>query len=157
MIKSDFERPEILEFPLSSHTLAGEFLKSIFMRKLIFLCVALMLPLFAFEMSADEKEVIVKIPIKTGRYPKFQRDLTPVPVDSYYNGLLSSINTIVTSDLGDVDIIVTNLSTGESWSDSFDASMTPQFSIQISGTSGYYVIEYITEDGGLYEGEFLIE
>lgn len=58
------------------------------MRKLIFLCVALMLPLFAFEMSADDKEVIVKIPIKTDRYPKLQRDLTPVPVDSYYNGYI---------------------------------------------------------------------
>ena len=40
---------------------------------------------------------------------------------------------------------------------SFDSSNEQQSFLQISGTPGYYEIEYITEPGDIYEGEFLIE
>ena len=53
------------------------------MRKLIFLCVALMLPLFAFEMSADEKEVrdCGTVMLRYYEYP--EQTLTFSNYDSY--------------------------------------------------------------------------
>ena len=81
------------------------------------------------------------------------------PSDFYvfYDGRLSAIFTTITSDLGQVEIMVTNLSTGEAWSDTFDSGAFMQNIMPISGTPGYYEIEYITESGDVYAGEFIIE
>ena len=49
---------------------------------------------------------------------------------------------------------VTNLSTGEAWSDSFDSGVIMQTLLPISGTPGYYEIEFITESGDTYVGCF---
>ena len=75
----------------------------------------------------------------------------------FYDGRLSAIFTTLTSDLGLVEIMVTNLSTGEAWSDTFDSGAFMQNIMPISGTPGYYEIEYITESGDVYAGEFIIE
>ena len=75
----------------------------------------------------------------------------------FYDGISSAIYTTVTSDLGQIEMTVTNLSTGEAWSDSFDSGLIMQTLLPISGTPGYYEIEYITESGDAYAGEFLIE
>ena len=120
--------------------------------------MALLLPLSAFEMSADNpKPVINKIPIKVSRYPKFQRDLFVLPLESYFYGPMSCIHTIVLDDLGEVEINVTNASTGEFWTATFDTSVDNQYSLQISTTSGLYEVEYTTASGDIYEGEFIIE
>ena len=120
--------------------------------------MALLLPLSAFEMSADNpKPVINKIPIKVSRYPKFQRDLFVLPFESYFYGPMSCIHTIVLDDLGEVEINVTNASTGEFWTATFDTSVDNQYSLQISTTSGLYEVEYTTASGDIYEGEFIIE
>ena len=120
--------------------------------------MALLLPLFAFEMSADNpKPVIKKIPIKVGQRPKFQRELVVSPLESYFYGPMSCIHTTALEDLGEVTVSVTNSSTGEFWTDTFDTSVENQSSLQISSTSGFYEIEYITAFGNIYEGEFLIE
>lgn len=71
--------------------------------------------------------------------------------------MFSSIYTTVYEDLGEVEVYVTNTSTGEFWMTSFDSSNEQQSFLQISGTPGCYEIEYITESGDVYEGEFLIE
>lgn len=78
---------------------------------------------------------------------KLVRDLQ-VTISADYYSMLSSIYTTV---------YVTNTSTGEFWMTSFDSSNEQQSFLQISGTPGYYEIEYITESGDVYEGEFLIE
>lgn len=78
---------------------------------------------------------------------KLVRDLQ-VTISADYYSMLSSIYTTV---------YVTNTSTGELWMTSFDSSNEQQSFLQISGTPGYYEIEYITESGDVYEGEFLIE
>lgn len=128
------------------------------MKRFMILLMALLLLLSAFEMSADNpKPVINKIPIKVSRYPKFQRDLFVPPLESYFYGPMSCIHTTVLIDLGEVEVNVTNSSTGEFWTDTFDTSVESQFILQISATSGYYVIEYTTASGDIYEGEFIIE
>lgn len=87
---------------------------------------------------------------------KLVRDLQ-VTISADYYSMLSSIYTTVYDDLGEVEVYVTNTSTGEFWMTSFDSSNEQQSFLQISGTPGYYEIEYITESGDVYEGEFLIE
>mgnify|MGYP003298742999 CR=1 FL=1 len=121
------------------------------------LLVAFLLPLSALEMSADEKGEIKKIPLIIQGGTKLKRNVEDPSIESYFYGMLSSIQTIVTSDLGLVEIMVTNLSTGEAWSDTFDSGAFMQNIMPISGTPGYYEIEYITETGDVYAGEFIIE
>lgn len=79
------------------------------------------------------------------------------PIQALFNGMSSTIQTTVTSDLGEIEMTVTNLSTGEAWSDSFDSGVIMQTLLPISGTPGFYEIEYVTESGDVYAGEFLIE
>lgn len=126
------------------------------MRKLLILLMAMLLPLSALEISADEKGVIQKIPLQIGKSTILKRDCT-VPIEANYYGMISGIQTSVSEDIGEVEVLVTNTSTGEFWMTSFDSSNEQQSFLQISGTPGYYEIEYITESGDVYEGEFLIE
>ncbi|MBO5979219.1 MAG: DUF3244 domain-containing protein [Bacteroidales bacterium] len=113
--------------------------------------MALLLPLFAFEMSADEKEA-KPIPLTQGRLTKLDRSIVEIPIEAYYIGMTSSIQTTVSSDLGTVEIIVTNLATGESRSDIFDSGLSPWHELQISSDSGNYEIIYVTESGDLFQG-----
>ena len=117
--------------------------------------MAVLLPLSAFQMSADEKEAR-KIPINLGTQISFQRDFLRVPIESYYIGITNTVQTSVSSDLGMVEVTVTNLTTGETWSDTFESAVTPHF-LQISGAPGFYEITYLTSFGDLYEGNFTIE
>ena len=123
------------------------------MRKLLILLMAMLLPLSALEISADEKGVIQKIPLQIGKSTILKRDCT-VPIEANYYGMISGIQTSVSEDIGEVEVLVTNTSTGEFWMTSFDSSNEQQSFLQISGTPGYYEIEYITESGDIYEGEF---
>lgn len=127
------------------------------MRKILILFVAIILPLFAFEMSADDV-VNMKIPLKASTdRGKIHRGLVDNSLESCYYGMLSAIHTTVSTDLGEIDVTVTNCSTGELWEDTFDSSTESQHLIQISSTPGLYEVTYTTESGDLYEGTFMIE
>jgi hypothetical protein len=127
------------------------------MRKLMILLVAFLLPLSALEMSADEKGTIRPIPLRKVEKKNLNRSLFQENIMTVYYGMLSSIQTTVTSDLGQIEMTVSNLSTGEAWSDTFDSGVIMQTLLPISGTPGFYEIEYITESGDVFAGEFLIE
>ena len=127
------------------------------MRKILILTMAFLLPVSALEMRADEKEQIKKIPLKMDSNKDLCRSFVDEPIVSIYYAMFTSIQTTVTDDLGEVDLTVTNLMTGESWWTTFDSGETSQSLLPISGSPGYYEIEYITESGDLYVGEFLIE
>ena len=77
-------------------------------------------------------------------------------IQAHYLEISRTIFTTVTSDLGQIEMTVTNLSTGETWFDSFDSGMIMQTLLPISGTAGYYEIEYVTESGDVYEGIFIL-
>ena len=98
-----------------------------------------------------------KIPVKLIRTQPTTRELQFIPLQACYDGMSSAIFTTVTSDLGEIEMTVTNLSTGEAWSDSFDSGVIMQTLLPISGTPGFYEIEYVTESGDVYAGEFIIE
>ena len=124
-------------------------------KKLITLIMAVLLLLSAFYMNADEKEA-KKIPLTQGNIQKLERSLFEIPLESYCIGMMDAIQTSVTTDVGIVEMTVTNLTTGETWSDTFDSAMSPHF-LQISGAPGLYEITYLTSFGDLYEGTFTIE
>lgn len=69
---------------------------------------------------------------------------------SYYNGALTLVFNV---DLGNADITVTNLSTGDIWWDSVSGMGTT--TIMLSGDEGYHEI-LIHTDNGDYSGEFTI-
>ena len=118
--------------------------------------MALLLPLFALEMSADDENAKMKIPLRMESTGKHVRDLIQEPLICHYYGMLTSIVTTFTSDLGDVTLTVTNTSTGEVWYDVFDSGTDPQTVLPISVTDGLYEIVYTTEAGDVYEGTLII-
>ena len=96
------------------------------------------------------------IPLKRVRNQPTVRDLTCLTLEAYFNCTLSTIQTSTDSYLGSVEMTVTNLTTGETWSDTFDSAVSPHF-LQISGAPGLYEITYLTTFGDLYEGTFTIK
>lgn len=67
---------------------------------------------------------------------------------NYFNGALTIV---FNTDLGDADIVVSNLTTGDIWSDS--VSGVGATTLFLSGDEGYYEILIYT-DCGNYSGEF---
>ena len=118
--------------------------------------LAFLLPLFAPDMSADDENAKMKIPLRMESTGKHVRDLIQEPLTCHYYGMLTSIVTTFASDLGDVTLTVTNTSTGEAWYDVFNSGAAPQTALPISGTEGLYEIVYITHSGDIYEGSFTI-
>ena len=127
------------------------------MRKTLLLLLALLLPLSAFEMSADDENAVMIIPLSIEPGTKLNRSLVPESIECCYFRMMNSLVTTVWSDLGDVVLTVTNCSTGNVWYDSFDSAQEPQTALLLSGEPGIYQIVYITESGGVYEGTFTIQ
>ena len=127
------------------------------MKKLIFYLMALLLPLSAFEMSADDENAVMKIPLELDIEQNFERQVGAMLVECYYYGMMNTIITNVWSDLGNVTLTITNCSTGSVWYDTFDSALEPQTVLILSGEPGIYEIVYITESGGVYEGTFTIQ
>lgn len=95
----------------------------------------------------------VDVPIKGDK----SETLTPKPFSliadieaSYYNGALT---VVFNADLGNADIVVSNLTTGDTWSDSVTG--VGSATLLLSGDEGYYEILIYT-DGGDYSGEFTL-
>lgn len=126
------------------------------MRKLFILMLAFLLPFFAPDMSADDENAKMKIPLEVKQKTKLNRSLVEEKVICVYHGMLTSFVTTFTSDLGDVTLTVTNTSTGEAWHDVFDSGTYPQAILPISGTPGFYEIIYITSSGDVYEGTLVL-
>ena len=153
---SRFERPDLLA--LRSKQTNFIMLKKLSIKKLFILITALLLPLFAFDMSADDEKVVERIPLGLEIEKRLERTPSHIPVECYLYKMMSTIQTVVlSSDLGNVSLTVTNCSTGEVWYDFFDSAMEPQNYLPISGSDGIYEVVYITESGNVYEGTFTIQ
>ena len=126
------------------------------MKKLLLFMVAILLPIFALEMSADDENAKTKIPLKMESSTKHTRGLVEEELTCHYVGMMNAIVTTVWSDLGDVVLTVTNCSTGNVWYDSFDSALEPQTMLTLTGEPGIYQIVYITESGDIYEGMLTI-
>ena len=126
------------------------------MRKFLLFLTALLMPVFALDMRADDEDAVMKIPLKMDSGTYLNRSLVPESVECHYFGMMNSVVTTVWSDLGEVVLTVTNCSTGNVWYDTFDSAQEPQAALALSGEPGIYEIVYITETGDIYEGTFTI-
>ena len=116
----------------------------------------MLLSLSAFHMKADDENAeMKKIPIYQTGQDRLGR--SGIKIDAYYLDFTNCIQTMTISDLGEIEVTVTNYSTGEIWFEVYDTNLCPQHILHISGTSGLYEIRYITESGDVYEGSFIIE
>lgn len=125
-------------------------------KKLIPIMLALVAIFCTTQMRGDTPpDRPVEIPIRKPGAHDLVRSLSEI--QAYYNGMLSVVCTSVFADLGEIDLAVTNCTTGEFWEDSFDSSSVSQHLLPISSTSGWYEVVYTTENGDSYVGTFVIE
>lgn len=122
------------------------------MKKLITLLCAILIASVA--IADKPKPPLTGIPIPINPTPINPK---PKPLSlrsdieaSYFNGALT---VVFNTDLGDADIVVSNLTTGEMWSDSVSGVCAT--TLLLSGEEGYYEILIYT-DCGEYTGEFEI-
>ena len=110
---------------------------------------------FAGIVSDNEppKNIIIIKPIKNPSQNNDYRPLNIVKseIEAFYH--LGTLTFIFNNDLGNIDITVTNLSTGDAWFESNCGVCTS--TITLSGDSGCYIIE-IQADNGYYTGEFYL-
>ena len=122
------------------------------MKKLIILLSAILIASVAIADNPKPTNPIDPIPINpTPINPKPKRLSLLSDIEaSYFNGVLTIV---FNADLGDADIVVSNLDTGDIWSES--VSGVGAATLLLSGDEGYYEILIYT-DCGEYSGEFEI-
>lgn len=131
-------------------------LNYLIMRKLSLFFLVLLLPFSAFDMDADDKDAVMKIPLKMDTGKNLCRTIVQESLECYYYDMMNVVVTTVWEDMGDVFLTVTNSSTGSVWYASFNSSHEFQNTLCISGEPGVYEISYITESGNVYVGEFIL-
>lgn len=95
--------------------------------------------------------IIIKDNVQVPNSSSKPRTLVECDIEAYY--FAKAVTLIFNIDLGDCDIRITNLTTGEVWCDHVSgAGIT---STTISHDAGYYTIE-IETDYGHYYGEFTL-
>ena len=122
------------------------------MKKLITLLSAILIASVAIADNPKPPQIGIPIPINPDPLnPKPQPLSLRSDIEaSYFNDALT---VVFNADLGDADIVVSNLTTGEMWSDS--VSGVGATTLLLSGEEGYYEILIYT-DCGEYSGEFEI-
>lgn len=122
------------------------------MRKLIILLSAILIASVAIADNPKPTNPIDPIPISPipiNPKPKPLSLLSDIEA-SYFNDALT---VVFNADLGDADIVVSNLTTGDMWSES--VSGVGAATLLLSGDEGYYEILIYT-DCGDYSGEFVL-
>lgn len=124
-------------------------------RNLFFLMVSLLFSFVWIEPAAaqtlPEDDLTIDISPQRPKLPGANPISLNNDIDaSYYDGVLTLMFNV---DLGDADITVTNLSTGDIWWDS--VSGVGATAIMLSGDEGYYEV-HITTDRGEYSGAFTL-
>lgn len=122
------------------------------MKKFTLFILSLFASTFVFADNPTTPPTLPTIPIKPSDPKPIPNPLTlDADIDaSYYDGVLTLMFNV---DLGDADITVTNLSTGDIWRDS--VSGVGATAIMLSGDEGYYEV-HISTDRGEYSGAFTL-
>mgnify|MGYP003407697825 CR=1 FL=1 len=125
------------------------------MRSFIFTILMLGIAYNLYAKSVVDNDTPIVVIIKEEKPRPITNEPKPLSLlsdieASYFNGALT---VVFNADLGDADIVVSNLTTGEMWSDS--VSGVGATTLLLSGEEGYYEILIYT-DCGEYSGEFEI-
>ena len=94
--------------------------------------------------------IIIKTPPPVPGQP---RSLVQAPIECQYNPYMNGICTTFNQDLGELDVLVENLSTGEYLEGTVD-SAEGYVVLPVSSTPGVYNISFVTASGVEYTGEF---
>ena len=123
------------------------------MKNKITILLSCLMALLCFSANADEI-----IPVNVHKPPLYsgeKRSPALIPVSCYCDVDTYSIVTTFTQNIGTVTITLTNETTGETSITTVDSSLGTS-TIQTSGTSGSWHVEYATSGGSTYEGDFEI-
>lgn len=101
-------------------------------------------------LNVNPELVITIKPLKPKK-PYNPFSLVASDVEAYYSN--EALTLIFNKDLGDADIVVTNLTTGDIWNDSVSGACSA--TIILSGEEGCYQIAIYSDDGD-YSGEFTL-
>ncbi len=78
-----------------------------------------------------------------------------INISAVYDNITECVVTTFAQNIGTVTITLTNETTGETSTTTVDSSFGTS-SIQTSGTSGSWHVEYATSGGSTYEGNFTL-
>ena len=124
------------------------------MKRIIIILASILMSLAFGSLNATSDEGVVVVTILPASHVGTtvpNRSLPPI--EAYYSSCISSVIVSFTNNIGDVDVVLTNLFTGESYEGSINAYGMPVL-IPISGTEGVYTINFTLENGDEYIGEF---
>lgn len=106
-----------------------------------------------FERENDR--INIKMRDKKSNQAHSHRAPAKIPIEANYNSFISGIAITFLQDLGNVEMNVTNHSTGE-YLEGATTATTGTTVLPISGTEGVYTITFTLPNGTEYEGEFEI-
>lgn len=129
-------------------------IKLLIMKKVfLLLLIAAFLPLTSVVAQSNDPtpnpDLVVPIKPFKPQPPIKPRSIVEPDIAAYYSN--GAITIVFNADLGEADIVVANLSTGDAWSESVEGMGNT--SIILSDDAGYYTITIHT-DAGDYYGEF---
>ena len=125
------------------------------MKRFVLILCALFFVQFSNIIRAEEQRNILIVKKKDSEdVPKQRpRDLIQVPIACFYSN--GSLFFTFMEDLGELEINVTNLSTGVEIIDEID-SFCGNALLEVPESSGEYQIEITTENGDSYYGEYTL-
>lgn len=103
----------------------------------------------------NNPQIPIQVIISTGQESP-HRAPAYVPIQAYYQEILSSVCMTFSQNLGVLDITITNLSDGTHADYEIDSSLGSTI-LPISGVSGFYSILIVTASGIQYGGEFEVD
>lgn len=129
-------------------------IKLLIMKKVfLLLLIAAFLPLTSVVAQSNDPtpnpDLVIPIKPFKPQPPIKPRSIVEPDIEAYYSN--GAITIVFNADLGEADIVVTNLTTGDAWSESVEGMGNT--SIMLSDDAGYYTITIYTEAGDYY-GEF---
>ena len=129
------------------------------MKKQLFAVFALIAAAFAFsspriDAKPDGDSVIIITPGNNLGTPVHNR--STVPIEATYSSSLSSIIFSFNTDIGNVEVVVSNSCDGETFRGIINAYEAPAC-IPISCHEGLYTVSFSLSNGELYYGEFVFD
>lgn len=129
-------------------------LKKIIMKNLIITFISVLMLFFSSStvQGAEDKVIVIK-PGSLTETTTPNRGPELVPISAYYDGFTSSVYVTFSMSIGDVDVSIINIDTGESIEETINAYSSIAI-IPISGNPGLYCISFMLQSGVEYIGEF---
>lgn len=112
-------------------------------------------PSFAYTLNDADKKEDKEITIRIGnvRIGDNHRASARIPIKVSYVSFISALSITFMNSLGEVEVNVTNHSTGDYLSGILDANAGTAI-LPISGDEGFYTVTFVRSDGTEYYGEF---